>query len=299
MRARAEMETTSPADHAAGRHGDLVGRAIGDRGLDMLVARRVRWSSITGAPASALLIGAVLLMLTAPPALAESSAADTEDPWAFTLEPYLWVAGIEGKTGSDQAPTAVGTTFVDLLEHFKIGAMGAVSARYKRFGIIADGNYVKVEDNVPLRFSGITGITDVDVTAKVAFGTAAAFFRFRPMDGLTLDPYVGARWWFLEVPLAFNPGGPRIAPERAWADFVAGLDLNYDITERWFVESAFDVGGGTSKVTWQVYGGTGYNFKEWFGLSIGYRYIGVDYDKDGFLFDATLHGLLIGFKFRL
>jgi hypothetical protein len=35
--------------------------------------------------------------------------------------------------------------------------MGAASVRYKRIGVIADGNWVRVGDNVPLRFSAVTG----------------------------------------------------------------------------------------------------------------------------------------------
>lgn len=247
----------------------------------------------------ALFVGFVLCVGVARPALAEDAAPEPENPWAFTLEPYAWVAGLEGKVGSDQSPSIAGSTTVDLLEHFRGAFMGAASARYKRIGIIADGNWVRVGDNVPLRFSGITGLTDVDVTVDIAFGTAAAFFRFHPAEGLTLDPYLGARWWYLDANLGFNPGGPQVDPDRAWADFVAGLELNYDITDRWFIEAAADVGGGASKVTWQLYGGTGYKLKEWLALSAGWRYIGVDYDKDGFLFNATLDGMLIGFKIRL
>jgi opacity protein-like surface antigen len=257
-----------------------------------------RTPCISGIRAAALLVGFVCLLGTAPPALAESAGAEPESPWGFVFEPYLWVAGLEGKVGSDEGPAVLGTTFADLIEHLKLGAMGAVSVRYKRLGVFADGNWVQAESSAPLPLSGITGLTHVDVTAGVAFGTAAVFYRFQPRDGLTLDPYVGARWWRLETDLKFKPGGPKPSPKKVWADPVFGLQLNYDINPRWFVESMLDVGGGVSKVTWQLYGGTGYNFSDSFALSIGWRYIGVDYDEDGFLFDTTLSGLLTGLKFR-
>jgi hypothetical protein len=247
----------------------------------------------------ALFLGFVSCIGVARPAFAEGAAPEAESPWAFTLEPYLFAAGISGTVGSDRFPSSVGTSFVDLLEHIKMGAMAATSIRYKRIGILADGNYVKVGGNVALRGSAITGFTDVDVTAKVSFGTGAAFWRFEPTEKLTLNPYLGARWWIIDVPLRFNPDGPRVEPKEVWADFVAGVDLNYDITDRWFVEAVTDVGGGASKVTWQIYGATGYNFKEWLALSAGWRYTGVKHDRDGFLFDAKLSGLLVGFKIRM
>ena len=267
---------------------EMVACRFWPRGVS--VRRSVSWR---------LLLGLALAMSSACPALADEPAVEPESPWAFTLEPYLWVAGLDGKVGSDQSPSIAGETFVDLLKNFKGGLMGAASARYKRVGVVADGNWVRVGGNEVLPASGVTGLTDVDIRADVAFGTAAAFYRFEPMEGLVLDPYLGARWWYVDANLDFNPGGPQVDADRAWADFVVGLMMDYDITERWFIEATGDVGGGSSKVTWQIYGGTGYSFTDWLGLSIGYRYIGVDYDKDEFLFDSTLQGLLVGFKFRL
>jgi len=247
----------------------------------------------------ALFAGCVLCVSVTRPALAEDAAPEPESPWAFTLEPYLFAAGISGTVGSDEFPSSVGTSFVDLVKHIKMGAMAAASVRYKRIGILADGNYVKVGDNVALRGSAITGFTDVDVTAKVSFGTGAVFWRFEPTENLTLNPYLGARWWIVDVPLRFNPGGPQFEPNKVWADFVAGVDLNYDITNRWFIEAVTDVGGGASKVTWQIYGATGYNVKEWLALSAGWRYTGVKHDRDDFLFDAKLSGLLVGIKLKM
>ena len=247
---------------------------------------------------SSSLVGlSVLLLLVVPGVAAAADAEDGQSPWEFTFEPYLWVAGVSATVGSDDLSTGVGVGFVDLLEHLRGAAMGAVSVRYQRIGLYADGNWVRVGDSAGL--PAFTGFTDLDVELDIAFGTAAAFYRFRPMEGLTLDPYIGARWWFAGGDLEANPGGPSLKPERAWADFVVGAGLDYEITDRWFVESAVDIGGGASKFTWQAYAGTGFNFKPWFALSLGWRYIGVDYDRDGFKFDSTLSGLLVGLKFRL
>ena len=241
---------------------------------------------------------ALPLVLAASHSQAQGRSAESESPWAFTIEPYLWVSGVNGQIGSESSPTPAGATFIDILQDFKGAFMGAASARYKRVGVVVDGNWVRVGDNVNLPQNGV-GLTDVDVGADVAFGTAAAFVRFEPRDGLVVDPYVGSRWWYVDASLDFNPGGPEVDDDTAWADFVAGVMLEYRITPGWFIEAAGDVGGGASDLTWQIYGGTGYNFRDWLGFSIGYRYIGVDYDRDGFLFDSTLDGMLVGFKIRL
>ena len=42
----------------------------------------------------------------------------------------------------------------------------------------------------------------------------------------------------------------------------------------------------------------GYDFKRWFGLTAGYRILGVDFERDGFVYDIVQSGLLLGFNFR-
>ena len=76
---------------------------------------------------------------------------------------------------------------------------------------------------------------------------------------MTLNPYLGARWWWIEAGVAIEGGlldGRDSKVSRAWADPVAGLFIRNDINDRWFVELTGDVGGGVSIVSWQLYGGT-------------------------------------------
>jgi len=237
-----------------------------------------------------------------PPVAAEESTAATpakDKAWSIEIEPYLWISGLEGTVGTDRLQAATSITFVDILENFEGAAMGALVVRYERLGLFVDGNYVDLGRTVPLPGAGLTGITGVGVDLTLGFGTAAAFFTFRPTPGLKLEPYVGARWWHLGAGLQILPVGPRFEPSRAWADPVFGLGIGYDITDRWFVESMLDVGGGVSKFTWQLYASTGYRFRDWLALTAGWRYVGVDYARDGLTFDATVDGLLIGLKFTL
>jgi len=61
-----------------------------------------------------------------------------------------------------------------------------------------------------------------------------------------------------------------------------------------------DIGGFgvSSDLTYQIYGGVGYRFKEWFSAELGYRVLDVDYDDDGFVYDLTMHGPMAGFRFQ-
>jgi len=61
-----------------------------------------------------------------------------------------------------------------------------------------------------------------------------------------------------------------------------------------------DVGGfGVgSDLDWQVLGALQYQVDDSLTLEAGYRYLAVDYDDDGFLFDVALQGPIIGGSIR-
>lgn len=69
-------------------------------------------------------------------------------------------------------------------------------------------------------------------------------------------------------------------------------------------EAALDglgiIGGfGTgSKLMWDAMGGLGYAFTESSSIVIGYRGLSVDSRNDGFVFDVTQHGPIIGAVFK-
>ena len=56
--------------------------------------------------------------------------------------------------------------------------------------------------------------------------------------------------------------------------------------------------GVSSEFTWDVMGGLGYQATDSFSLVAGYRAMGVDYRNDGFVFDVTQDGPILGAVFR-
>jgi opacity protein-like surface antigen len=54
----------------------------------------------------------------------------------------------------------------------------------------------------------------------------------------------------------------------------------------------------SSDLTWQVYGGVGYAFTDWFDARVGYRYLVDDYESEGFVLDVSVQGFLVGLAFR-
>ncbi len=229
---------------------------------------------------------------------AENEWEETKD-WSIEFTPYLFVANINGDTGVPGNTVPVGVGIIDILKHLQGLAMFDGTAHYRRFGVLVDGSWFKVGASKSL--SGPL-FTRAKNNISAGFGTGALTYRFRPKPGLTVDPYVGARWWRLHPEIRLSGGvAPSFEtdPVETWADFVVGARLRYDITDTWYLRALGDVGGGVSKVQWQGFIGGGYSFKDWFGLEVGYRSIGVDYDHNGFIFDVIVHGIQFGFNFRM
>lgn len=229
---------------------------------------------------------------TAPPARAEKD-------WEVEFTPFLWVAGMNGHVGVRDSDVPVSVGFINILENLKGTAMADMVVRYRRIGLFGDGVWLRVDSG-----KGLSGpaFTNAEVVMNSAFGTGAAFFRFEPKPGLTIDPYIGARWWRINTEIDLDGGvASPFSGESTitWADPVFGFMLRYAITDRWFVRASGDVGGGVSKYEWQALGATGYNFTDWFALDVGYRINGVKYDRDGFLFDVNVSGLVTGLRFRM
>ena len=73
-----------------------------------------------------------------------------------------------------------------------------------------------------------------------------------------------------------------------------------DFGSGFFVNAWGNVGGfgAASDLTWDVYGGVGYEWNGWLSSIIGYRHLEVDYDHEGFLYDVSQSGPIIGAVLR-
>jgi hypothetical protein len=87
----------------------------------------------------------------------------------------------------------------------------------------------------------------------------------------------------------------------AWLDPYVGLRARYNLTSAFYLTAKGDVGGfGVgSKVSSQCYGAVGCQIARNFYAEAGYRWLYVDYDQNGFLYNMTSRGaeLTLGVNF--
>lgn len=228
----------------------------------------------------------------------EAPKQPSEDRWTFTVAPYAWAAGIKGTVGQfGLPPIEVDASFADVLKHFDIGAMGAAEARYGRFGIATDLQYIRVstDANTP---AGL--IADhVEVTSKTLSLFGAAMWRAVDTDEASVDLMAGARLWSVNTkvdPVGGPLGFTEFSDGDTWVDPVIGakarLNLQNDIyLTGWGMVGGF---GAASRITWDVMGAVGYEVTETTSLIAGYRALGVDYQNGDFLFDVVESGPILG-----
>jgi hypothetical protein len=112
-----------------------------------------------------------------------------------------------------------------------------------------------------------------------------------------LDVVAGIKIWDVSSELSFNGGlldGVSRSDGATWVDGVVGLRGNYFVTPHLYLTAWGYVGAGAADIDWDVAGGLGYKFNDRFSAVAGYRALGVDYDKDGFAFDAVQQGPIAG-----
>jgi hypothetical protein len=121
-------------------------------------------------------------------------------------------------------------------------------------------------------------------------------------DRVSLDLLVGGRLWNMDAegtlvgPLAVR----QRSGSKTWVDPIIGISGRVELGSGFALQAEGDVGGFglVSDVDWQLLGTIQYQVADYLTLDAGYRYLAVDFDDGGFLFDVALSGPIIGASIR-
>ena len=241
-------------------------------------------------------------------------AADIVDPqsveapatsgWTFAAAPYLWLAGLNGEIGVRGLPPAdVDVDFsqvFDAIDWFPPPIMIAGEARNGRFALFTDFIYLGLE--VDGSSSGPVPLT-ADVKMNTVVWTFGASYRVVENETATLDVLAGGRLWYLDTDVTLT--GPvnvlQGSGSKTWVDPIIGVAGTVDLGSGFGLHGEADIGGfGVgAELDWQVLGTLRYRYNDAVTLEAGYRYLDVDYDEDGFVFDIAMHGPIIGAEFSV
>jgi len=233
-------------------------------------------------------------------ALPYHSSAAENGTWQFHLAPYAWLAGQNGTVSTFPLlpPADVDVDFWDDIFGNINGALFLVGeARQGRFGVFMDIAYVDIEsDNATPGpyFSSVVSATESWIV------TATGLYRMVENPGTLVDLVAGIRYWSVDSTLKLRPGmlsGRTASNKEDWVDPLIGLKGIASLGDsKFFLSGGFAIGGfgAGSDFMWDASINLGYQWTETFSTTIGYRYLDVDYEDDGFLYDVAQDGPTLG-----
>ncbi len=247
-----------------------------------------------------------LLTLFAAPG-AEAQTAKSSSGWTFQVSPYLWASGIKGQVGvsSRLPPANVNINFDDIFNHIDWPAAIFFSAEARspdqRWGIFNDFEYIKLDADAPTpgRLFGNATLTMTNLT-----DTLEVAYRFVDQRSLKMDVMAGARIFSITNELGLTSGvlaGRSDSANETWVNPVIAGRFKLDVgNTNFFINGYADIGGMglNSDLTWQFYGGGGYNFNNSITAYFAYRYLNVQHEDGGFIYDIVQQGPMLGLGIR-
>jgi len=237
------------------------------------------------------------------PDIAVEAPVSAVPEWTFSIAPYFWMAGLDGTVGvGGQEPSDINVNFSQVFNHidwWPPPIMFAGEARNDRFAIFTDFLYLGLQGEGSTQ--GPRPLA-ASISTNVLIWNIGGAYRILDNSGTTLDVTAGGRLWYLNADETLT--GPLSVTEasgsRTWFDPLVGLAGGIDLGKGFRLHGEADVGGFSvgAKLDWQAQATLQYQYSQKLMLEAGYRYLAVDYDKDGFIFDSALAGPIIGASFR-
>jgi len=219
----------------------------------------------------------------------------------YQVTPYFWISGIEGTVGALNRSANVDASFGDIWGNLKFGAMGTFQGRWNRWVFLGDVLYMNLahDRSTP----NLPAFSNAEVQARTLILDPEFGYQIIRGEGVELNMLAGGRFWRLKNELQFsNGGGGGLGFEQPknWIDPIVGLQFRGDLGRMFYVTAKGDIGGfsAAARLDWQAFGGLGIRFNDRLSGVVGYRHLAVDYSNDGFLYDAEMKGIVLGFGIR-
>lgn len=220
--------------------------------------------------------------------------------WHYLSEVYLMLPTMSGDVGvAELPPVEVDADAGSIFSHLKMGTMLYLEATNDDWAITSDLLYMKLGQGVVPS----TVVTGGDVTMKETAWEVAGLKRIIPH----LEAGIGGRLVSLYTGLDLDTIRETRSGSlsKTWFDPIILVRSQGTIKEHWLLQFRGDIGGfGVgSDFSWQLQAYAGYRFSKLFQATVGYRYIGINYDKgegvEKFLYDVNTYGPVVrlGFNF--
>lgn len=225
--------------------------------------------------------------------------------WNFRLNPYIWLAGLEGDVATTPGATSVpiDVSSSEAFESTEASLMLYLDAKHGKHGFFADTIYTDVQSNTELVPSVNLSLQSVSQTSIFSLAYQYEFYR---SDDAFVDLMIGGRYWNIDIELNFGGGlgllsDSRITNKKSWFDPAMGVKGFKPLGDSGiYLEGGGGLGGfGTgSDMFYEFTANIGYQWNSTIGTTIGYRMFDVDYEDNEFTYDVRQEGWQIGFRWN-
>jgi hypothetical protein len=242
--------------------------------------------------------GTAICLITALSVALAGEAGAVDDQWHIEISPYFWGVSIDGDVSVDNIPyDNTYSDYTNVRDDFQASAAGFITVRKGHWLLMADGSYLKIDDQrteIPLART-TTGL-------KSTLATLAAGYRFTEGENEpSADVFVGGRYNRYDVDVDMPPLEP-VSKTQDWIDPIAGVTLSIPVNSwLWFIAmvdfGGFSAGSRSAREFMPVFR---IDLSSMISLKAGYRWMDVEYDyeDDDFCLDTVTQGWLAGISFR-
>jgi hypothetical protein len=235
-------------------------------------------------------------------ALPAAHAAE-DDGWHGRLELPLWLYVSQGNVAVGGQEVDVDTSMADTLDSFSsiTGAFSGVAEVGRgRWRAFVGGSHIQLEDPVVVGPLHLTSITEIEMW-DLGIG-----WRLRGDargDTGYVDLIGGMRSFDTDVTLRNDDTGGEVRQSKERSVGFVGVKGGQPLSERWMLEYRADAGGfSNNNMNWQAYLGARRVWDNGAYLSLGYRFLDVDYTASsgsGYTVDLLQHGpsFALGWRF--
>lgn len=223
-------------------------------------------------------------------------AGQAEEQWSFSVSPYMWAASATGRNGPvghfGYSPVESKLGFSDIFKNSNFALMAIGEARYNRFSVFSDLSYVSFSPNQKISSQSTLDVDSKSFSLAIGGGYAVVHDNDK-----TLDVLLGGKLWYSSMHYKVDGGefnGHSRKGNATWIDIIGGLKGKYFITPNIFIEGWSLAGGGQAKFDWDLAGIVGYKINDSWLITSGYRAVGVDYDRNDYVFDIRQKGPILG-----
>lgn len=250
---------------------------------------------------SRIFLSLLLLIFLPVSGLSPLEAAENEDSsqWTFSTTSYVWFSGLNGTVGVKGHKARVSLVFSDILSNMDASGMLSFQGHNGNQYFFFDGMYLDLSDTEQVSPTVFTDVGMTTTRLQAAWGV-----RVKEWESSSLHVFAGLRYWNLKNELTIRTASAplrRFTDTQSWLDPLVGIRFSTRLSPKLSFTAIVDAGGFGmgSDFTWGGMVDFSWRLSERTSLEVGYRYLYVDYEKDGFLMDAYNDGLFIGFTWKL